>query len=82
MSSKLSSASTARKSLHDAALDPTGSSSSSGSDAAPSEEEDEEELENVSQGNGSSRRRYRQRIHFNVEQLQAVYHLPLKTYQL
>ncbi|KAL4094229.1 hypothetical protein PRIC1_009892 [Phytophthora ramorum] len=38
-------------------------------DTAPSDSEDE----------GSSHSRRRQRIHFDVQQLQTVYHLPLKT---
>ncbi|RQM15860.1 hypothetical protein DD237_006695 [Peronospora effusa] len=47
------------------------------------EEDDEEEEESAASGSEvedfTRGKRRRQRIHFNVEQLQTVYHLPLKT---
>ncbi|KAE9098895.1 hypothetical protein PF005_g15757 [Phytophthora fragariae] len=46
-------------------------------DANDSEEDDS--TASASEAEGASRRRRRQRIHFGVDQLQTVYHLPLKT---
>ncbi|RLN67022.1 hypothetical protein BBJ28_00024907 [Nothophytophthora sp. Chile5] len=59
--------------------------SSSGSDQdalsnnSGEEEEREEEAANGFESDGVARKGRRQRIHFDVEQLQALYHLPLKT---
>ncbi|UIZ28635.1 hypothetical protein KXD40_009414 [Peronospora effusa] len=51
--------------------------------ALNNEEDDEEEEESAASGSEvedfTRGKRRRQRIHFNVEQLQTVYHLPLKT---
>ncbi|EGZ16325.1 hypothetical protein PHYSODRAFT_334517 [Phytophthora sojae] len=81
--------------LPDPTLVCNASSSSSCSDsgrdhyaAAPSNDEGandsegdegEDSTASASEAEGATRRRRRQRIHFDVEQLQAVYHLPLKT---
>ncbi|CAI5702600.1 unnamed protein product [Peronospora effusa] len=62
-----------------------GSSDSDYDEQALNNEEDDEEEEEESAASGSEvedftrGKRRRQRIHFNVEQLQTVYHLPLKT---
>ncbi|KAE8979282.1 hypothetical protein PR003_g25792 [Phytophthora rubi] len=89
-----SSASASHKSFARPHPDPTSmyNASSSSSDsahdldaAAPRNDEDANDSEeddstaSASEAEGTSRRRRRQRIHFGVEQLQTVYHLPLKT---
>lgn len=60
-----------------------GSSSDSDHDAAELRNYDAEQEESAASESGGEDttrdRRRRQRIHFDVEQLQTVYHLPLKT---
>ncbi|KAE9075150.1 hypothetical protein PF006_g28388 [Phytophthora fragariae] len=89
-----SSASASHESFARPHPDPTSmyNASSSSSDsahdldaAAPRNDEDANDSEeddstaSASEAEGTSHRRRRQRIHFGVEQLQTVYHLPLKT---
>ncbi|RLN83083.1 hypothetical protein BBJ28_00024187 [Nothophytophthora sp. Chile5] len=58
----------------------SGSDQDALSNSSGEEEEDrEEEAANGFQSGGVARKGRRQRIHFDVEQLQALYHLPLKT---